>query len=303
MEFPKYMKEVIAEGRLRIFDNSPIADIRNYESYTFYLFPSESWVRGAEAKGDKKTIALAEKIVSFAKRKGGNAAIGDWDWIFFQPAPVNSQLKYGLEDPAEKVWFLKIGITDPVAFEIEKEGGVTSVLEHKGDGGDPTRFVCDRSNPIEMVSNEGWFLTKSELSYLYKEEDIEKFAHCNNQENLILYSRSYHDKHAWRTTWFDGEAVKSISDDEIRRVGDERMLIGEEATRITFDVCKMLPNGISDIRNLIYRREAEIVRSSNEECNLYFDGKYADYWIRLISRQGDYNMYVKAFTKTEKTAV
>lgn len=288
MEFPKYIKEVLAEGRLRIFENSPITDIYNYESYTFCLFPDESLVRGKNAKGDKKTVALAEKIVAFVKRKGGDAEIGDWDWIFFQPAPVNRQLKSGLENPAEKVWFLKIAITDPVAFEIEKEGGVTSLLEYKGDGGDPTHFVCDRSNPREMVSDKGWFLTKEELSYLYKKEDIEKFV--LRKENLILHSRSYHDKHAWRNAWFYDEAAMVVSD-------DNRQLVEEEAIRITFDLYKMLPNGISDIRNLIYSRKAECVGYSGEECNLYFEGKYADYWIRLIAKRGDYNMYVKAFRK------
>lgn len=282
MDFPKYIKTVLDEGRLRIFEGSSISDIRGFEKYTFCLFPDEAWVRGEKAVNDTKTIALAEKIVAFVRRNGGLSEIGDWDWCYFLPSPKRD---FDLSrEYADKVYFLKIGITDPVAFEIEKMYGVSHLLEYKGYSGNATRFVCDKSNPKELVSNKGWFIERSRLNYEY--EDISSFEHCDKDELLILYSRSDHNKYKWYCSWFDGKGKDIVSE-------EDRLRIGREAGVVTSDLHKLFPNGVADIRDTIFSKKCYTL--SDDEGSLFYHGKYADYWARIIARQGDYNIYVKAF--------
>lgn len=280
MDIPKYLKTVLDEGRLRIFENSSISDMKDFEKYTFCLFPDESWVRGEKAINDTKTMTLAEKIVAFVRRSGGGSEIGEWDYCYFLPCPTrDSQREY-----ANKVYFLKIGITDPVAFEIEKLYGASHLLESKGYSGNAKRFIYDKSNPKELVSDKGWFLERSCLNYEY--EDISSFTHCDNDDLLILYSRSYHNKYSWYSSWFDGKGKDIVSD-------EDRNKIGEEAGLITSDLYKLFPNGVVDISNTIFSKQCYSL--NEDEGNLFYHGKYADYWARIIARQGDYNIYVKAF--------
>lgn len=38
-------------------------------------------------------------------------------------------------------------------------------------------------------------------------------------------------------------------------------------------------------------------REFRQEYNFYLTGKTCDFWIRLITRARDYNLYLNAFTK------
>ena len=39
------------------------------------------------------------------------------------------------------------------------------------------------------------------------------------------------------------------------------------------------------------------VGGSKDEYNFYYEGKHCIYWLRCITRRGDYNLYLHAFTK------
>lgn len=43
--------------------------------------------------------------------------------------------------------------------------------------------------------------------------------------------------------------------------------------------------------------EAAVGEQDQDEFNFYYIGKLCDYWIRLITRNNDYNMYLNAFSK------
>ncbi len=43
--------------------------------------------------------------------------------------------------------------------------------------------------------------------------------------------------------------------------------------------------------------EACVDPQSRQEYNFYLEGETCDFWIRLITRKRDYNMYLNAFTK------
>jgi hypothetical protein len=124
----------------------------------------------------------------------------------------------------------------------------------------------------------GHFLQRSRLEYL-RDADKELF-----QGKRILHSRCDHDKYRWFTSWFTDE-----------RDYPERISVGEEATKITFDVLRLFPNGLRQMREMF--NSGEVDKVSEDEGNLYYFGEKANYWIRLITRQGDYNLYVFAYEK------
>ena len=45
--------------------------------------------------------------------------------------------------------------------------------------------------------------------------------------------------------------------------------------------------------------EAKVNEHSDQEYNFYFVGKTCNFGIRLITRRGDYNIYLHAFEKGE----
>lgn len=45
------------------------------------------------------------------------------------------------------------------------------------------------------------------------------------------------------------------------------------------------------------RMEACIAKESHDEFSFFHVGKYCDFWIKLITRKGDYNLYLNAYAK------
>lgn len=45
--------------------------------------------------------------------------------------------------------------------------------------------------------------------------------------------------------------------------------------------------------------DACISKESHDEFSFFYVGKHCDFWIRLITRKGDYNVYLNAYTKGE----
>ena len=48
------------------------------------------------------------------------------------------------------------------------------------------------------------------------------------------------------------------------------------------------------------RHGAELLEDGKIQFNFYLEGELCNYWLRLITRKGDYNIYLTAYAK-EKT--
>lgn len=63
-------------------------------------------------------------------------------------------------------------------------------------------------------------------------------------------------------------------------------------------------NGFKDLDALRHycqqHMEACVSPEFADEFNFYLTGMYCDFWIRLITRKGDYNMYLYAFAKQQE---
>lgn len=46
--------------------------------------------------------------------------------------------------------------------------------------------------------------------------------------------------------------------------------------------------------------EAQVTKSSGDEFNFYLVGEACDFWVRLITREKDYNLYLSAYVKADK---
>lgn len=52
------------------------------------------------------------------------------------------------------------------------------------------------------------------------------------------------------------------------------------------------------MQEFCYKRlGAAVNERTRDEYNFYYTGKYCYFWIRCITRSGDYNLYLHAFTK------
>lgn len=102
----------------------------------------------------------------------------------------------------------------------------------------------------------------------------------------IGHIRADYCGHWWNTVWpcHPELATKEISL-EIDRVYEA--LTAEDALKdlsALTKFCKAHP-------------EACVNQQFHSEYNFYLEGKHCNFWIRLITRERDYNLYLNAFTK------
>lgn len=124
---------------------------------------------------------------------------------------------------------------------------------------------------------------------------LEVFTDTERPEGSIIdvprrklgHLRADHDGYRWWNTWWVShqELMTKALADEINRTYEQ--LIAKDAlkdlpTLIRF--CNAHPEACGD-------------REFHQEYNFYLEGKACDFWVRLITRKGDYNMYLNAFIK------
>lgn len=106
----------------------------------------------------------------------------------------------------------------------------------------------------------------------------------------IMHIRADFDGYRWQNTIWPynnrtcPESVNATEIDEVysRLVGSD----GFETLKDMTEFCYQHP-------------EAKVNEHSDQEYNFYLVGKTCNFWIRLITRRGDYNIYLHAFEKGE----
>lgn len=107
-----------------------------------------------------------------------------------------------------------------------------------------------------------------------------------NQERKLAHNRLYHDGYYWCNAWFVQNGTNGSKELE-----KEMTDISNYMTDI------VLPNGILDIWEIVDELELESV--GYDEYNVFCSTDLANYWIRLIARRGDYNMYINVYEKDQ----
>lgn len=131
---------------------------------------------------------------------------------------------------------------------------------------------------------------KTECPFAASFEDIEENApgYAPIYRQKIGHLRADHDGWRWWNTWWPVHFE----------------LLSEERKAEINSVFEALTakDALADLRTLTRfceaRPEANVHPGGRDgEYNFYYEGTYCNYWVRLISRPRDYNMYLHAFVR------
>lgn len=100
----------------------------------------------------------------------------------------------------------------------------------------------------------------------------------------IGHARIDHDKYQWYKSWWNGDARNEATSSQINEINE-----------VYRNVLQLFPNGVPSIKS--YMQKHPEIKISNDEGNLYYSTKDTNFWIHLIARQGDYNIYIHCYLK------
>lgn len=263
-DFPKYIINEITSGQLveREEENYELEDhIPGFELYTFRLYE----ILGDEdtkPRDISKTIALAEKIVAWCNRKmEGTATLGEVHKAWYKETV---QTRYGVHTRIIKLRFVTIGITDPFNRLIE-------IIMEKVKS--PYRkAICVKDAKLIPTP----------------------LFDTDNSTKKFGYLRCYQDKgYNWNTRWFGNDGDTSLDGHYVKATDEEIREINQISDRIF----KAFPSGTWDISEYCEKHNAEKI--SENEYNMYYIGKYFNYWFRFrtASHFGDYSIYMHTYRK------
>ena len=119
----------------------------------------------------------------------------------------------------------------------------------------------------------------------YSSVELSKDTFFVQDESMkICHLRADFD-YRWHSSWFIGEQCSK------RTPMEEK-----EITRICNEIVEHLfPNGILSINT--FNSEQNVAWNPSGEYNYFFKGLLCNYWIRCITRKGDYNLYIKCYKR------
>lgn len=103
----------------------------------------------------------------------------------------------------------------------------------------------------------------------------DKLDYTNHSPYEMGYIRAYHNFGGWSESWFNLHP----------------MLITKERWNELFAVASALTKAFPTLTSLECFCSM-IAEGRDGEYNLYYTGTEASYWIRVIPRPGDYNLYI-----------
>ena len=108
----------------------------------------------------------------------------------------------------------------------------------------------------------------------------------------IMHFRADHDGYRWwNTVW--------PHHDELATKGMKHEIDATYDALTAKDALADLP---TLARFCLSHMDACAGENSTDEFNFYLRGELCDYWVRLITRKGDYNMYLSAYSREETNA-
>ena len=135
---------------------------------------------------------------------------------------------------------------------------------------------------------------KKDITYELKETcNFSKvFEHCSQAyDSLSLsekpdaeigYVRAYHDGYGWQGQYFPcRNHLRTKAFDQESQ-----------------DIYRCLVTQLSTLERLkVFCKKYPSAKAGENEYNFFMNGRAADYWIRFITRSGDYNLYLRAYAK------
>ena len=134
--------------------------------------------------------------------------------------------------------------------------------------------------------------TEADTAYLTTEcyfydvfEQTKRIPHSSAEvpESQVVYSRSDYNGYRWYTTWFDCQAEKPAPE-LIKEIDAFHNALFEMPEMKTLDTMRLLCIDAQPT-------------SDDTEYNLYSQTKHFYIWLRLITRNRDYNLYCRYYLK------
>lgn len=134
---------------------------------------------------------------------------------------------------------------------------------------------------------------KEECSFpeVFQIKETDRWGHPVYQRKIGHIRADYDGNKWWNTVWpCNKKLLTSQISKEIDWVYDQ--LISQEAFQ-----------DLTALRAFCKKHPEAAVGTSTDEYNFYYDGAYCTYWLRCITRSGDYNLYLHAFRKELKMGI
>lgn len=119
-------------------------------------------------------------------------------------------------------------------------------------------------------------------------DDIESSEHKYNEtpRTKVGHFRADHDGWRWWYTYWPSHNNLTTAE----RTHEAAALYN---ALIAYDALQDLPT----LRRFCQAHSEVSVHGAEDECNFYLVGNACYYWLRLITRKGDYNMYLSFYAK------
>lgn len=133
--------------------------------------------------------------------------------------------------------------------------------------------------------------TECPFEEVFKEVEENSPPYAPRYRKKIGHLRADHDGWRWWNTWWPCH---------------QEMLTRERAAEIdaVYDalIAKNCFSGLNALRGFCDANAAESAHPGDGEGehDFYYEGEHCNYWLRLITRKGDYNMYLHVFVRESK---
>lgn len=140
-----------------------------------------------------------------------------------------------------------------------------------------------KTGSLVQDKDTAYLTSECNFSQVFKAIRPVSFSSIGVPESQVAYSRSDYDGYRWHTKWFDCQAEKP-SQELIREI--------DSFHKALFDMPEM--KSLDTMRLLCIDAQPT---SDRTEYNLYSETEHFYIWIRLITRNKDYNLYVNYYLK------
>ena len=212
-------------------------------------------------------IVWREGAIGIPDGKGGHIICHYWIKVYDKPSA-----QYGIEGGRISKLMIKI------------DGKITANYDRGWDV-HPTDKATETAIGILLlgIKNEGAVL-KSQLTTTCTFRDVWEVKGDNRYpESELCYIRAYHDGGGWCMSVFP--VNWNLKTKELTAEADE-----------VFDNFKKAFPDLEAVREYV-EHDAEPLDGDPAEGNAYLELEHGRYWLRLITRKGDYNLYLHVLSK------
>lgn len=128
-----------------------------------------------------------------------------------------------------------------------------------------------------------------DFDYVWEALETHKGSLTPQPTSKVGHIRADHDGYRWWSNYFAYNDNLKTTDikNEINEIGSyiiDDLFSGKDGRQKLFDFCFSHPDAL--------------LKGTTDEYDFFINGDFANYWLRAITRIGDYNLYIHVFAKS-----